>query len=163
MFINLTIIVSICMQVIVFCTTGIITSLLFLLLREMKMNVREMHSRKPQLYRTRISNEFREAKRMILVTSDVSARGMNYPDVTLVIQVLLNIGKYTTIFVTKCACTNYFTIQIYSFFKEVKLSSEYPKQINNRLLIQTTLFSFSTLNMRFFKKICCSLSHINIK
>lgn len=51
------------------------------------MNVREMHSRKPQLYRTRISNEFREAKRMILVTSDVSARGMNYPDVTLVIQV----------------------------------------------------------------------------
>lgn len=74
-------------KVIVFCTTGIITSLLFLLLREMKMNVREMHSRKPQLYRTRISNEFREAKRMILVTSDVSARGMNYPDVTLVIQV----------------------------------------------------------------------------
>lgn len=61
------------------------------------MNVREMHSRKPQLYRTRISNEFREAKRMILVTSDVSARGMNYPDVTLVIQVLLNIGKYTII------------------------------------------------------------------
>ncbi|XP_052306941.1 probable DEAD-box ATP-dependent RNA helicase 48 isoform X3 [Populus trichocarpa] len=74
-------------KVIVFCTTGMVTSLMYLLLREMNMNVREMHSRKPQLYRTRVSNEFRESKRLILVTSDVSARGMNYPDVTLVIQV----------------------------------------------------------------------------
>ncbi|XP_010255461.1 PREDICTED: probable DEAD-box ATP-dependent RNA helicase 48 [Nelumbo nucifera] len=74
-------------KIIIFCTTAMVTSLMFLLLREMKMNVREMHSRKTQLYRTRISDEFRESKRLILVTSDVSARGMNYPDVTLVIQV----------------------------------------------------------------------------
>ncbi|KAL6979604.1 putative DEAD-box ATP-dependent RNA helicase 48 [Sarracenia purpurea var. burkii] len=74
-------------KVIVFCTTTMLTSLVFLLLRDMKLNVREIHSRKPQLYRTRISDEFRESKRLILVTSDVSARGMNYPDVTLVIQV----------------------------------------------------------------------------
>ncbi|KAF8413132.1 hypothetical protein HHK36_001108 [Tetracentron sinense] len=74
-------------KVIVFCTTAMVTSLMFLLLREMKMKVREMHSRKPQLYRTRISDEFRESKQLILITSDVSARGMNYPDVTLVIQV----------------------------------------------------------------------------
>ncbi|XP_057512753.1 probable DEAD-box ATP-dependent RNA helicase 48 isoform X1 [Actinidia eriantha] len=73
-------------KVIVFCTTAMVTSLVFLLLREMKLNVREIHTRKPQLYRTRISDEFREAKRLILVTSDVSARGMNYPDVTLVLQ-----------------------------------------------------------------------------
>ncbi|KAM7254470.1 hypothetical protein ACFE04_003850 [Oxalis oulophora] len=51
------------------------------------MNVRELHSRKPQIYRARISEEFKESKKLILVTSDVSARGMNYPDVTLVIQV----------------------------------------------------------------------------
>ena len=63
------------------------TSLMYALLREMKMDVREIHSRKPQIYRTRISDEFKEAKRLILITSDVSARGMNYPDVTLVIQV----------------------------------------------------------------------------
>lgn len=63
-------------------------SLMFTLLRELRLNVREMHSRKPQLYRTHISDEFKESKRLILVTSDVSARGMNYPDVTLVIQVL---------------------------------------------------------------------------
>ncbi|XP_043716557.1 probable DEAD-box ATP-dependent RNA helicase 48 [Telopea speciosissima] len=80
-------------KVIVFCTTAMVTSLMFLLLRELKMNVREMHSRKPQLYRTRISDEFRESKRLILVTSDVSARGMNYPDVTLVIQVGIPIDR----------------------------------------------------------------------
>ncbi|XP_057950133.1 probable DEAD-box ATP-dependent RNA helicase 48 [Malania oleifera] len=74
-------------KVIVFSTTAMVTSLMFLLFREMKMNVREIHSRKPQLYRTRISDEFKESKRLILITSDVSARGMNYPDVTLVIQV----------------------------------------------------------------------------
>lgn len=66
------------------------TSLMFSLLREMKMNVREIHSRKPQLYRTRVSEEFKEEKQLILITSDVSARGMNYPDVTLVIQVKKN-------------------------------------------------------------------------
>lgn len=71
-----------------------VTALLFVLLREMKMNVREMHLRKPQLYRTRISDEFRESKRLILVTSDVSARGMNYPDVTLVIQVSVELGIF---------------------------------------------------------------------
>ncbi|XP_023551234.1 probable DEAD-box ATP-dependent RNA helicase 48 isoform X1 [Cucurbita pepo subsp. pepo] len=74
-------------KVIVFCTTGMVTSLFYMLFREMKMNVREMHARKPQLYRTRISDEFKLSKRLILVTSDVSSRGMNYPDVTLVIQV----------------------------------------------------------------------------
>uniref|UniRef100_A0A5B7BM96 ATP-dependent RNA helicase n=1 Tax=Davidia involucrata TaxID=16924 RepID=A0A5B7BM96_DAVIN len=74
-------------KVIVFCTTAMVTSLMFLLLKDMKMNVREIHSRKPQLYRTRISDEFKESKRLVLITSDVSARGMNYPDVTLVIQV----------------------------------------------------------------------------
>ncbi|CAN0916200.1 Probable DEAD-box ATP-dependent RNA helicase 48 [Linum grandiflorum] len=73
-------------KVIVFCTTGMVTSLMYQILREMKLNVREIHSRKPQLYRTRVSDEFKESKRLILVTSDVSARGMNYPDVTLVIQ-----------------------------------------------------------------------------
>lgn len=74
-------------KIIVFCSTGMVTSLMYTLLREMKLNVREIHARKPQLHRTRVSDEFKESKRLILVTSDVSARGMNYPDVTLVIQV----------------------------------------------------------------------------
>lgn len=62
---------------------------MYVLLRDLKMNVREMHSRKPQLYRARISDEFRESKRLILVTSDVSSRGVHYPNVTLVIQVTI--------------------------------------------------------------------------
>ena len=64
-----------------------VTSLMYLLLHEMKMNVREIHTRKPQFYRSRVFEEFKESKKTYFVTSDVSTRGMNYPDVTLVIQV----------------------------------------------------------------------------
>jgi superfamily II DNA/RNA helicase len=64
-----------------------VTEFMYIILRDLKLNVREIHSRKPQLYRTRISEEFRDSNRLILVTSDVSTRGVNYPDVTLVIQV----------------------------------------------------------------------------
>lgn len=74
-------------KVIVFCTTAMVTEFMYIMLRDLKLNVREIHSRKPQLYRTRISEEFRGSNRIVLVTSDVSTRGVNYPDVTLVIQV----------------------------------------------------------------------------
>ncbi|KAK3130530.1 hypothetical protein QOZ80_6BG0494720 [Eleusine coracana subsp. coracana] len=73
-------------KVIVFCTTAKVTSLIAELLSELKLNVREIHSRKPQSYRTRISKEFKESKGLILVSSDVSARGIDYPNVTLVVQ-----------------------------------------------------------------------------
>lgn len=74
-------------QVIVFCTTAMVTEFMYIMLRDLKLNVREIHSRKPQIYRTRISEEFRDSNRLVLVTSDVSTRGVNYPDVTLVVQV----------------------------------------------------------------------------
>ncbi|QCE02580.1 ATP-dependent RNA helicase DDX18/HAS1 [Vigna unguiculata] len=74
-------------KVLVFCTTAMVTRLVAELLGELNLNVREIHSRKPQSYRTRVSEEFRKSKGLILVTSDVSARGVDYPDVTLVIQV----------------------------------------------------------------------------
>ncbi|KAG4379670.1 hypothetical protein GLYMA_16G025700v4 [Glycine max] len=74
-------------KVLVFCTTAMVTRLVAELLGELNLNVREIHSRKPQSYRTRVSEEFRRSKGLILVTSDVSARGVDYPDVTLVIQV----------------------------------------------------------------------------
>ncbi|XP_007051576.2 PREDICTED: DEAD-box ATP-dependent RNA helicase 31 [Theobroma cacao] len=74
-------------KVLVFCTTAMVTRLVADLLGELNLNVREIHSRKPQSYRTRVSDEFRRSKGLILVTSDVSARGVDYPDVTLVIQV----------------------------------------------------------------------------
>ncbi|XVE73723.1 hypothetical protein DITRI_Ditri11bG0141600 [Diplodiscus trichospermus] len=74
-------------KVIVFCSTAKVTSLVADILRELNLNVREIHSRKSQGFRTRVSDEFRKSKGLILVTSDVSARGVDYPDVTLVIQV----------------------------------------------------------------------------
>lgn len=74
-------------KVLVFCTTAMVTRLVAEILSELKLNVREIHSRKSQNYRTRISDEFRKSKGLILVTSDVSARGVDYPDVTLVVQV----------------------------------------------------------------------------
>jgi hypothetical protein len=40
-----------------------------------------------QGHRTRVSDEFRRSKKAILFSSDVSARGVDYPDVSLVIQV----------------------------------------------------------------------------
>lgn len=70
-----------------FCTTAMVTRLVAELLSLMNLNVREIHSRKSQSYRTKVSDEFRNSKGLILVTSDVSARGVDYPDVTLVIQV----------------------------------------------------------------------------
>ncbi|EPS57131.1 hypothetical protein M569_17691, partial [Genlisea aurea] len=74
-------------KVIVFCATAMMTSLLFSVLHETGLNVRELHTRKQPLYRARISAEFRDSKRLVLITSDVSTRGISYPDVSLLIQV----------------------------------------------------------------------------
>ena len=53
----------------------------------MGIRVLEIHSRKNQRQRTQISDEFRDGHNLVLFTSDVSARGMDYPDVTRVVQV----------------------------------------------------------------------------
>ncbi|PIN26526.1 ATP-dependent RNA helicase pitchoune [Handroanthus impetiginosus] len=74
-------------KILVFCTTAMVTKLVAELLGELNLNVREIHSRKSQSYRTKVSDEFRKSKGLILVTSDVSARGVDYPDVTLVLQI----------------------------------------------------------------------------
>lgn len=47
----------------------------------------ELHSKKSQQQRTRISDQFRRARSGILFTSDVSARGVDYPGVSLVLQI----------------------------------------------------------------------------
>eukprot|EP00606_Chrysophyceae_sp_TOSAG23-5_P001011 GSChrysophyteH2.ASY1.ANO1.186.1 assembled CDS len=47
----------------------------------------EMHSRKSQSSRTSTSNQFRDCRNAIMFSSDVSARGLDYPDVTYVLQV----------------------------------------------------------------------------
>jgi len=49
--------------------------------------VLEIHSRKSQDTRSNTSERFRRAKTAVMFTSDVSARGVDYPDVTHVVQV----------------------------------------------------------------------------
>lgn len=46
----------------------------------------EIHSRKSQTQRTRSSEKFRNSQSAVLFSSDVSARGVDYPDVTHVLQ-----------------------------------------------------------------------------
>ncbi|KAJ1631281.1 P-loop containing nucleoside triphosphate hydrolase protein [Pavlovales sp. CCMP2436] len=75
-------------KVIVFCPTARMTSLMARLAEMSRSfdNVLEIHSRKTQGARERVSAEFRLAKSAVLFTSDVSARGVDYPDVSLVLQ-----------------------------------------------------------------------------
>ncbi|KAF5830772.1 P-loop containing nucleoside triphosphate hydrolase protein [Dunaliella salina] len=51
------------------------------------MRVFEMHSRKSQSQRTKTSDQFRAAQTAIMFSSDVSARGVDYPNVSMVVQV----------------------------------------------------------------------------
>lgn len=81
-------------KVIVFLPTTKQTMLFATLLRESaaslpdRLAVHEIHSRLSQDQRSRAAERFRRDKRAsVLVTSDVSARGVDYPGVTRVIQV----------------------------------------------------------------------------
>ncbi|KLO05881.1 DEAD-domain-containing protein [Schizopora paradoxa] len=85
-------------KVIVFCNTTKMTQLFTTILREIapavfpagrQTNIFEIHSKKDQNARTNTSARFRSDKSgaSILVTSDVSARGVDYPGVTRVIQI----------------------------------------------------------------------------
>jgi ATP-dependent RNA helicase MSS116 len=47
------------------------------ILAELGLEVMEIHSRKNQAQRTQTSNAYREAKRAILMSSDISARGVS--------------------------------------------------------------------------------------
>ncbi|KAF5375697.1 hypothetical protein D9615_009383 [Tricholomella constricta] len=51
--------------------------------------VLELHSRKSQDARTKASARFRDATEAVLLSSDVAARGMDFPGVTLVLQLNL--------------------------------------------------------------------------
>ncbi len=76
-----------CPQVIVFFPTARMTQLYSETFQKMGMPILEMHSRKSQAVRTRMSEEFRAGHGCIMFSSDVSARGVDYPDVSLVVQV----------------------------------------------------------------------------
>merc|ERR1712039_392734 len=74
-------------KIMVFFTTARATQLYSELFCQSKVQVFEIHSRKSQAHRTRCADQFRAASSGIIFSSDVSARGLDYPDVTTVIQV----------------------------------------------------------------------------
>ncbi|KAH7889988.1 P-loop containing nucleoside triphosphate hydrolase protein [Phlebopus sp. FC_14] len=78
-------------KVMVFCSTTRGTNATADILRQVGRNrlpeVLQIQSRMTQAQRTKVSDRFRQAKSAILVTSDVTARGMDFPDVSLVVQI----------------------------------------------------------------------------
>ncbi|KAI9266031.1 P-loop containing nucleoside triphosphate hydrolase protein [Sporodiniella umbellata] len=77
-------------KVIVFLPTTKSTMLYAQLYKQLmpRRNIFELHSKKAQDVRSRIADRFRKAgSGAILFTSDVSARGVDYPGVSLVMQV----------------------------------------------------------------------------
>jgi len=76
-------------KVIVFFPTAKLVKFFATMLTSLDMPVWEMHSRLSQGSRNRVRQEFLQPLQQdrILLTSDVSARGVDYPDITHVIQV----------------------------------------------------------------------------
>lgn len=78
-------------KIIVFSTTARLTQHMAAFVRQAfhaqrHVDIIEIHSRKSQSARDKASKSFRDSKSAILCTSDVSARGVDYPNVTLVVQ-----------------------------------------------------------------------------
>ena len=73
-------------KVIVFLPTANQAQYVSELLSSMGVPNDPLHSRKSQAFRTRVSTAFRDAKSGVIVASDVAARGVDYPDVSLVVQ-----------------------------------------------------------------------------
>jgi ATP-dependent RNA helicase MSS116 len=75
-------------KIVVFFTTARMVAFFSAVFNDgLNVPVIELHSKKSQSYRNNASNTFRAASKGVLFTSDVSARGVDYPDVTQVIQV----------------------------------------------------------------------------
>ena len=78
-------------KVMVFFTTARLTGFMAKVFNSVSKQtgykVLEIHSRKSQKQREKASEQFRDATNAIMFSSDVSARGMDYPDVSFVLQV----------------------------------------------------------------------------
>ncbi|KAJ3201241.1 hypothetical protein HDU67_001470 [Dinochytrium kinnereticum] len=73
--------------IVFFPTTKAVQALSDLFNRMEGIDIMTIHSKMDQRQRTRISDRFRKSRSAILFTTDVSARGVDYPGVTFVVQV----------------------------------------------------------------------------
>ena len=79
---------------IVFCPTARATALAADIFRALgHPNVFDIHSRKSQSMRTKTMSEFRSAQSGVLFSSDVTARGVDVPGITLVLQLNLPMSE----------------------------------------------------------------------
>ncbi|KAI9094426.1 P-loop containing nucleoside triphosphate hydrolase protein [Phlyctochytrium arcticum] len=75
-------------KIIVFFSTTKVVSFLSGVFNDIPgMDIMEIHSKLTQVQRSRVAARFRRAHSAVLFTTDVSARGVDYPGVTLVLQV----------------------------------------------------------------------------
>jgi superfamily II DNA/RNA helicase len=96
-------------KIVVFFTTARMVAFFSAIFNDgLNVPVIELHSKKSQSYRNKASDTFRNANKGVLFTSDVSARGVDYPDVTQVIQVsnMRGLSRFTSIIVFSYASTN---------------------------------------------------------
>ncbi|SOV24126.1 DEAD box helicase, putative [Plasmodium sp. DRC-Itaito] len=81
-------------KIIVFFPTARATSFYAqFFINQLKMSVYEIHRKKEPAHRQITSNRFSMESVGILFTSDISSRGLNYPDITLIIQVNTPISR----------------------------------------------------------------------
>ncbi|CAD2103622.1 ATP-dependent RNA helicase DBP6, putative [Plasmodium vinckei lentum] len=81
-------------KILVFFPTARATSFYANLFKnQLKISVYEIHRKKEPIYRQITSNRFALESVGILFTSDISARGINYPNVTLIIQINCAISR----------------------------------------------------------------------
>ena len=74
-------------KIMCFFPTARATGLASEVFEAMGIKVFEIHSRKSQAARTKAADQFRASKSAVMMSSDVTARGMDFPDVTFVIQI----------------------------------------------------------------------------
>jgi ATP-dependent RNA helicase MSS116 len=74
-------------KVLVFFPTARHTQFMADLMEAAGFSILQIHSRKSQSYRTKVSKQFHDGVNLIMFSSDVSARGLDYPDITFVLQV----------------------------------------------------------------------------
>ena len=74
-------------KIMCFFTTARGTGFAAELFRSFRDDIVEIHSKMSQSKRTKATDQFRAAKRAVMMTSDVTARVIDFPDVTLVVQI----------------------------------------------------------------------------
>eukprot|EP00961_Rhodomonas_salina_P022636 303953-Rhodomonas_salina.3 len=80
-------------KIIAFLPTARATQFHTAVLLNMGLSVMQIHSRCSQSERAAVADTFRSTAKTILLSSDVSARGVDYPDVSLVVQVSAPTGR----------------------------------------------------------------------